>query len=284
MKMFKLIILCFTTLLMYGCNPDMAVPEAATGGGEGPPPIYEGYYSPDEDGDGYGDSNAEFSYVSIEGWVEDNSDCDDTNPSIHPNGIEVRNLMDDDCNGSADEQWGYMFVTAVAVPGNSGQEGSALNGPNLTTGPDGLCMSQKGNLPGQYKAWMGSLGTNDPLGRFSKIAVEWTEAKYVLQDGTIIADSWADLTDGTLDNPINQQVDGTIYNGYVWSNVKIDGDFDDEPVSPFYSDGFCQLWSVGTSAKYGRIGRTDVTDSTWTTGNGVMRCDTLQRVICVRQM
>jgi hypothetical protein len=38
-----------------------------------------------------------------DGWTEDQGDCDDTDPSTHPNGREVANGVDDDCNGLVDD-------------------------------------------------------------------------------------------------------------------------------------------------------------------------------------
>jgi hypothetical protein len=37
------------------------------------------------------------------GFVSDSSDCDDTNPAIHPGATEICNGLDDDCNGAADD-------------------------------------------------------------------------------------------------------------------------------------------------------------------------------------
>jgi hypothetical protein len=59
----------------------------------------------DADGDGFGD--ARVSTTSCDGsiptgFVADNSDCDDTNASIHPGATESCNAIDDDCDGTAD--------------------------------------------------------------------------------------------------------------------------------------------------------------------------------------
>ena len=63
----------------------------------------------DNDSDGYGNLND---------WVEacdqpedriDTSDCDDTDATINPEGVEVCNDKDDDCNGLADDGVGSTW-------------------------------------------------------------------------------------------------------------------------------------------------------------------------------
>jgi hypothetical protein len=64
-------------------------------------------WSPDADGDGYGDS----SYGSFlqsceqpEGYLADYSDCDDADAAVSPGGAEVYDdLVDNDCNGIVDD-------------------------------------------------------------------------------------------------------------------------------------------------------------------------------------
>ena len=62
-------------------------------------------YYPDMDGDGYGDANvaATASCQPLPNYTEDNSDCDDTNPAINPDGTEVCDGLDNDCDGDVDE-------------------------------------------------------------------------------------------------------------------------------------------------------------------------------------
>ena len=57
----------------------------------------------DTDGDGFGDPNNTIESCSQPvGFVADSTDCDDTSASIKPGGIETCNGLDDDCNGTID--------------------------------------------------------------------------------------------------------------------------------------------------------------------------------------
>lgn len=287
MKMFKIVFMLFVAMFLSACMEDMALPEETVAmpidPPSSPPDPVMGYYFPDVDGDTFGDASAEFVTTYSEGMVENNADCNDADPLINPDATDSMNLIDDDCSGKADDNYFYVFVTNLEVPGNTSQDGVGLSGPDLASGPDGFCQSQKGNLPGKYKAWMSGVGNNSPAGRFTKIPLDMVDAKYVLVDGTVVADSWADLTDGTIDYPINLKIDGTTYVGDVWTAVTAAGEWDDSLEHALYQDGFCTSWSVSTSSKYGHIGRTDMTDSRWTLGNGSVRCNTLLPVICMRQ-
>ncbi|MFH1466914.1 MAG: MopE-related protein [Pseudomonadota bacterium] len=62
-------------------------------------------FYPDGDGDGYGDAagTGVRGITGPSGYVEDDSDCDDTDPAIHPGATEVADGLDNDCDGTVDD-------------------------------------------------------------------------------------------------------------------------------------------------------------------------------------
>ncbi|MFH1468515.1 MAG: MopE-related protein [Pseudomonadota bacterium] len=58
----------------------------------------------DSDGDGYGDSGAEYLACTCPtGFTGDATDCDDAHASVYPGAPELCNGVDDDCNGDIDD-------------------------------------------------------------------------------------------------------------------------------------------------------------------------------------
>lgn len=86
----------------------------------------DGYWYPDEDGDGYGANQdpiigcaPDNTYVSISG------DCNDTNVDVNPFGIEVCDDVDNDCDGYTDEGLRTTFYLD--------NDGDGYGDPNTTT-------------------------------------------------------------------------------------------------------------------------------------------------------
>ncbi|MCO4746425.1 MAG: DUF2341 domain-containing protein [Proteobacteria bacterium] len=61
-------------------------------------------YRPDADGDGFGDEfHAGLLCVEGYGWETDASDCDDSTAAVGPNGEEICDGLDNDCDGDIDD-------------------------------------------------------------------------------------------------------------------------------------------------------------------------------------
>jgi len=66
-------------------------------------PVDIAYWYPDVDGDGYGDGLVILHCDQPTGYVDNDDDCDDSDPIIHPDADELCDGIDNDCQGDIDE-------------------------------------------------------------------------------------------------------------------------------------------------------------------------------------
>jgi hypothetical protein len=90
----------------------------------------------DDDGDGYGDPTASTQACTAPtGTVSDDSDCDDTDSSINPDGSETCNSADDDCDGVVDEGASDATVYYLDSDGDGyGEASSSVSSCSTPTG------------------------------------------------------------------------------------------------------------------------------------------------------
>lgn len=116
--------------------------------------------------------------------------------------------------GSTPANGKTVFVTSTTTTGN-------LSG---LAGADAVCqgLAAEAGIAGTFKAWISGReqSNQDAAGRLTHAAVPYT-----LVDGTVVADNWADLTDGTLDHALNlTETGGTVPAGArVWTNTTTAG-------------------------------------------------------------
>ena len=79
--------------------------------------------------------------------------------------------------------------------------------------------------------------------------------RYVRTDGTLVASTWADLTDGTLLAPIDRDENGDPVSDFIWTNVDSAGQQETATVD-------CSEWN--SAGGNGRVGSTSETDGDWT--------------------
>lgn len=160
----------------------------------------------------------------------------------------------------------------IVVFRTSSAYGAAMGG---IAGADAICAMHAliGGLSGTYLAWI-SDGITAPVARMTQ-----SSTPYYLPDGvTVVANDWADLTDGSLAHPIDRDESGRSYGGVgnVWSNVNSAGMVAD-PVNT------CAGFTSGSVMINGKVGQYSRTDSLWTDVPGGPSCNGSAPIYCVQQ-
>lgn len=129
-----------------------------------------------------------------------------------------------------------------------------------------------------FRAWL-SQGDDDglppDLSKDARDRLPHPDKQYVLLDGTIVASDWRDLTDGTLDSPINRTEHGDSVSDkvdvpvLVWTNTKTSGE----------NNGFfdCIYW-VGLDQ--GNVGDANKSDGSWTSSHDI-DCNDEAHIYCI---
>lgn len=153
-----------------------------------------------------------------------------------------------------------IFVTATVQTG-------AMAG---TAGADEICATQAdaAGLEGEFKAWLSTLAS--PVsGRLVESTVP-----YVLVDGTVIAADWDDLTDDSIEAPINLDATGELRGGDVWTGTL--------PSGESYDGGDCEDFTSDSSGIRSLCGSTQFVDTRWSAAQ-TPSCSTRLRLFCIEQ-
>jgi hypothetical protein len=110
-------------------------------------------------------------------------------------------------------------------------------------------MAAAAGIPGTFKAWLGS-STTSPSVSFTTPAV-----RYILVDGTKIADNSADLFDSSIDAVLNRTETNVVQAGaLVWTGTNSNGTA---------AVNHCVNWSSSMSADLGVQGNSANIDGNW---------------------
>lgn len=146
--------------LVAGCmnsGLESYTPPPNPGGPDGGPSVqcldeYKTTYYADTDGDGYGDAEVTAQACeSSPGWVDDNTDCNDSMAAAHPGAIEMcGDKIDNDCAGgdpcvgNLTAHWGFDDLAGPSVLDESGNniigvlQGGLINIPDSMLSFDGI--------------------------------------------------------------------------------------------------------------------------------------------------
>jgi len=140
-------------------------------------------------------------------------------------------------------------------------------------GADAICQQEAATngLGGTWKAWL-SDSSESAAGRLRQWNFGYEDAL-----GNTIANSWALLTDGTLDHAVSYAMDGTSISsissaGAVWTGTNTDGTA---------VGGNCSDWT-GTSGR-GHVGFWSLSNAIWTSNASEYSCTSSYHLYCVEQ-
>lgn len=162
----------------------------------------------------------------------------------------------------------YVFVTSDLYAGED------IGG---SIGADGRC-TNRAAVPGTlavlagrvWQAWISDDGAN--LAASARLTNG--TMPYRLADGTLIANSWTQLTSGALLHAIDMDETGkTIGNDFVWTGTQAFGQV---------TLTNCTNWSINGTDNRGSVGRANAKDGTWT-NSGAVSCGNGHRLYCFEQ-
>jgi hypothetical protein len=139
-----------------------------------------------------------------------------------------------------------VFVTSTVHDGDFNE---VLPAGGLAGG-DAICQARANAVPlgGTWKAWLSAPGIT--------AASRITDSAYVLVDKhTLVANSLADLTDGTLQHPIFQDEGGTFQYHYVWTGTTPAGTT---------TANTCNSWTSNLNGVLGDNGQSFEDGARWT--------------------
>lgn len=160
-----------------------------------------------------------------------------------------------------------VFLTSGSWSGNLGG----------VSGADAKCMaaaSANGLGGTTWRAWVSASSSEEVVDRFENVS---TTGPFILLDGTPVADSWAGLASGSIDNPID--IDEHLNEDltyYVWTNTNADG-----TINTASGNYGCQgFTSVNSGASYrSPNGLSSATSANWAAGS-FLYCSSGYRLYC----
>ncbi len=147
------------------------------------------------------------------------------------------------------------FVTSSVYNGNLG----GASGANTKC----QTAASSAGVSGNWLAWL-----DTPASSYR------VDGSYIRMDGIKIANSWTDLTDGSLLSSLNVNQSGGLTNGYAWTNVSSNG-------SAYQTSGtyYCNGWATNSSFSSALTGYSQNTNGAWTQAVG-SSCNNNRSLYC----
>jgi len=157
------------------------------------------------------DLNSGMSPVAVDLRLNGDHFCTEFGGEVVQSGANDKTFLRKDASPPTGCPPKLVFLTSAAYDGDLGG----------LSGADAKCnaLAVDAGLLGIYKAWL-SDSTASPSTRFTR-----SDLPYTRVDGTVVANDWADLTDGMLAAPISVTETGATIGAseYVWTDSDEDG-------------------------------------------------------------
>lgn len=203
------------------------------------------------------------SLVSCSG-DENNTESFDENP-ICGNLIEE---LDEECDSDFEKCISCKYPRMIFINSNDLLSTSEINSKSFEE-LSSLCVIQADlngfNTNKKWEAWI-SKNNNDIKDRLYN-----SPGLYINYTGDIIAYSFEDLTDGTINNPILYNQSGFLIKADVWTGTLFNGTS---------SPSNCNNWSLNDGI-FGTIGNTNTISKDWTSSEQLGNCSDRKHFYCI---
>ena len=209
--------------------------------------------------------------IAFSGTADDNTPMDDIKGGIQ---FKSAALSSDFCENISKQDINFKMYRSVVMFATTNTMGLIGGGSGGRDSADSLCQSTAPNLPDDYngiRAFISVTGA-DEISDIDNLYQVPTGVMIESSSGKVIANTWTDLLDGTLDQSL---ADAEVLpsSQLFWSGSNAGG---------IAVADRCSNWTEDDGGTDGQVGSSDETNGDWlTNADAVQTCDTELPILCI---